>query len=247
MLAFLALLLALLSVAFLICLMMRGQVQGECRGIGTHWPWGSGGSGWVGTQDPGKGKNVVVKVCLGLFEIAIGEGCVTSTAIALGVGAGYMRAILRRKDRVFQVIIYELHVGRLLQSIAIAGMISECQVLSTVVLIVPNFVTEMTSNKAETLILISVPGLLGVLELSVGRCEILEKDCCGSGVILEPLIECWFALTPTFSFPCDVRRFALIFGFPLSFTFALAFESWLALTLSFELSAGTCRCVCGGI
>jgi hypothetical protein len=43
-LTFLALLLALLSVA---------QVQGECRGIGTHWPWGNRGSGWVGTQGQG--------------------------------------------------------------------------------------------------------------------------------------------------------------------------------------------------
>jgi hypothetical protein len=27
--------------------MGRGQVQGECRGIGTHWPWGRVGSGRV--------------------------------------------------------------------------------------------------------------------------------------------------------------------------------------------------------
>ncbi len=40
---------------------------------------------------------------------------------------------------------------------------------------------------------------------------------------------------------------ALIFGFSLSFTFALAFECRLALTLSFELSTEIYRCVCGGI
>jgi hypothetical protein len=30
-----------------------GQVQGECRGIGTHWPWGSKSSGRVGNQGQG--------------------------------------------------------------------------------------------------------------------------------------------------------------------------------------------------
>ena len=47
--------------------MMPGkvQVQGECRSIGTHWQWGSGGSGWAGNQGQGgvvKSVGVVVLV-----------------------------------------------------------------------------------------------------------------------------------------------------------------------------------------
>ena len=48
--------------------MGQGQVQGECRGIGTHWPWGSRGKGcWVGTQ----GQGGVVK---SVGVVVLGEG-----------------------------------------------------------------------------------------------------------------------------------------------------------------------------
>ena len=40
--------------------MGQGQVQGECRGIGTHWPWGNKGKGCgVGTQGQGGEVKIV--------------------------------------------------------------------------------------------------------------------------------------------------------------------------------------------
>ena len=46
--------------------MGQGQVQGECRGIGTHWPWGNKGKGcWVGTQGQGGVVRIVEEGTVG--------------------------------------------------------------------------------------------------------------------------------------------------------------------------------------
>jgi hypothetical protein len=130
-----------------------------------------------------------------------------------------------------------------------AKMVSECQVL----LIMPDFVTEMTAKMvSECQVLLIMPDF--VTEMTANR---LRRGSyrpwivSSAGVVCWALwntgrgllrlwgdaraLECWFALALTFSLPlCDVRRFALIARPALSLPLPLPLNA--SLPLPFPLS-----------